>query len=40
MSNQQAQVRIKSSVLEGIFEDGLFVFRGVPYAEPPNHEKH
>ena len=28
-------VSTKSGRLEGTYEDGLFTFRGVPYAEPP-----
>ncbi len=32
---KQAIIITKQGKLEGVFEDGLFKFRGVPYAEPP-----
>jgi len=31
----QAIVATKSGKLEGSFEDGLYVFKGIPFAEPP-----
>jgi len=33
--DKQAVVSTKSGKLEGIYQDGLFTFKGVPYAEPP-----
>jgi len=35
LSNQQAVVKTKAGRIEGSYEDGLCIFRGVPYAEPP-----
>jgi para-nitrobenzyl esterase len=36
MSNKkQTIVKIKSGKIEGSFEDGLYVFKGIPYAAPP-----
>jgi para-nitrobenzyl esterase len=34
-SGAQAIVSTKSGKLEGIFKDGLYIFRGIPYATPP-----
>jgi para-nitrobenzyl esterase len=34
-SEKPAVVTTKSGKLEGTFEDGLYVFKGVPYAAPP-----
>jgi para-nitrobenzyl esterase len=34
-ANRQAIVSTKSGKLEGFFENGLYVFKGVPYAAPP-----
>src|SRR4030043_1594247 len=31
----EAIVATKSGKIEGTFEDGLYVFKGIPYAEPP-----
>lgn len=33
--DKQAVVSTESGKLEGIFQDGLYVFKGIPYAEPP-----
>jgi para-nitrobenzyl esterase len=33
--SRQPTVATKSGNVEGNFEDGLYVFRGIPYAEPP-----
>lgn len=33
------QVEISSGLIEGVEEDGLTVFRGIPFAEPPVGEK-
>jgi para-nitrobenzyl esterase len=33
--SKQAVVTTSSGKLEGIIENGLFVFKGIPYAEPP-----
>jgi para-nitrobenzyl esterase len=33
--SKQAIVNTKSGKIEGSFEDGLFVFKGIPYAAPP-----
>jgi para-nitrobenzyl esterase len=35
MSNQEAIVNTKSGKVEGYELDGLYVFKGIPYAEPP-----
>ena len=35
MSNMQTVVNTKSGKVEGYYEDNLYVFRGIPYAEPP-----
>jgi para-nitrobenzyl esterase len=35
MSKNDAVVTIKSGKLQGIFEDGLYVFKGIPFAAPP-----
>lgn len=35
MSSGEALVNTKSGKLEGVYEDGLYVFKGVPYAAPP-----
>ncbi|MBN2239264.1 MAG: carboxylesterase/lipase family protein [Dehalococcoidales bacterium] len=32
---KQAVVNTKSGALEGFYQDGIYQFRGVPYAEPP-----
>jgi len=34
-SKKQAIVKTKSGKIEGGFEDGLYVFKGIPYAAPP-----
>ncbi|MCJ7604842.1 MAG: carboxylesterase/lipase family protein [Dehalococcoidales bacterium] len=34
-SQQTATVKVKSGVLEGMYRDGLHVFKGIPYAAPP-----
>ncbi|MBN2074029.1 MAG: carboxylesterase/lipase family protein [Dehalococcoidales bacterium] len=34
-TDKQAVVTTKSGKLEGIYQDGLCVFKGIPYAEPP-----
>ncbi|MHB8105544.1 MAG: carboxylesterase family protein, partial [Dehalococcoidales bacterium] len=34
-NNAQAIVNTKSGKLEGYIENGLYVFKGVPYAAPP-----
>jgi para-nitrobenzyl esterase len=36
--NKQTVVSIKAGKLEGKFENGLYVFKGVPYAAPPTGE--
>ncbi len=33
--NNKAVVTIRSGKIEGILEDGLFAFKGIPYAAPP-----
>ncbi len=35
MGQNGALVETKSGKLQGIYEDGLFVFKGIPYAAPP-----
>ncbi len=35
MEQNGALVEIKSGKLQGIYEDGLYVFKGIPYAAPP-----
>jgi para-nitrobenzyl esterase len=35
MEQDDALVETKSGRLQGIYEDGLFVFKGIPYAAPP-----
>jgi para-nitrobenzyl esterase len=35
MSNNEAIVNTKSGRLEGVYQDGLYVFKGIPYAAPP-----
>jgi para-nitrobenzyl esterase len=36
MSSQKpAVVKVKSGKLEGLYQDGLYIFKGVPYAAPP-----
>lgn len=32
---QLKQVKVQNGIIEGTFEDGLMVFRGVPFAAPP-----
>lgn len=32
---EQAIVRTKSGQVEGSYEDGLYIFKGIPFAEPP-----
>ena len=34
-NNQQNIVNTKAGALEGIFKNGLYVFKGIPYAAPP-----
>jgi para-nitrobenzyl esterase len=34
-ADKQAMVATKSGKLEGIVENGLYVFKGIPFAEPP-----
>src|SRR4030043_598495 len=34
-SNKQTVVSTKAGKVEGTFENGLYVFRGIPYAAPP-----
>ncbi len=33
--NQTAPVKVEQGLLQGTFEDGLMVYRGIPYAAPP-----
>jgi para-nitrobenzyl esterase len=33
--SQKTVVKTKSGNIEGSFEDGLYIFKGIPYAEPP-----
>jgi len=33
--NQSSLVRIDSGELQGVIEDGVAIFRGIPYAQPP-----
>ncbi len=33
--NENTVVETKSGKLQGVYEDGLYVFRGIPYAAPP-----
>ena len=35
MNNKQAIVKSKNGMLEGELKDGIFVFKGIPYAAPP-----
>lgn len=35
MSNKENIVATKSGKLQGVFQDGLFIFKGIPYAAPP-----
>ena len=35
MAFEPSQVRTQQGVLRGLVEDGLHVYRGVPFAEPP-----
>ncbi len=35
MSNRQALVETKTGAVEGSYQDGLCVFKGIPYAAPP-----
>lgn len=34
-AQQLKQVKVQNGIVEGTFEDGLMVFRGVPFAAPP-----
>jgi para-nitrobenzyl esterase len=33
--DKQTIVNTKNGKLEGVFENGLYAFKGIPYAEPP-----
>jgi carboxylesterase type B len=39
-ADKQAMVATKSGKLEGIVENGLYVFKGIPFAEPPHARTH
>ena len=34
-AQQLKQVKVQNGIVEGSYEDGLLVFRGVPFAAPP-----
>jgi para-nitrobenzyl esterase len=34
-SSNGATVKTKSGSLEGVWQDGIYIFKGIPYAAPP-----
>ena len=35
MAQQPAPVKVEDGLLQGVFEDGLTVYKGIPFAAPP-----